>query len=103
MIKVNIKLGTDQIVDIGECHTEVELSMDRIIEEGHNMITIIKVTLGEEMIKGHKIIEVKLSEVDIDITIKMKTLKEVEIGLEKDSIQVILEGMIKAVVDQDQD
>ena len=29
-------------------------------------------------------------------------LKEVEVGLEKDHIQVILEGMIKAVVHQDQ-
>ena len=41
-------------------------------------------------------------EVDIEVTIEMKTLEEVEVGLEKDSIQVILEEMIKAVVDQDQ-
>ena len=32
----------------------------------------------------------------------MNILKEVEVGLEKDSIQVISEEMIKAVVDQDQ-
>ena len=32
----------------------------------------------------------------------MKTLEEVEVGLTKDSIQVILEEMIKAVVDEDQ-
>ena len=40
---------------------------------------------------------------DIGVTIEMKTLEEVEVDLEKDNIQVILEGMIKAVVvDQDQ-
>ena len=30
MIKVNIKIDMDQMVQIGECHTEVELSTDRI-------------------------------------------------------------------------
>ena len=45
MIKVYIKIYTDEIVEIGECHREVELSMDRIIEDSHNMITIIGVTL----------------------------------------------------------
>ena len=39
---------------------------------------------------------------DIEVTIEMKTLEEVEVGLEKDSIQVILEEMIKAVIDQHQ-
>ena len=46
MIKVNIKIDTDQTMEIGECHTEVELSTDRIIEEGCNIITIIEVNLG---------------------------------------------------------
>ena len=45
MIKANIKTDTDQIVQTGDCHLEMELSTDRIPEEGHNMITIIKVTL----------------------------------------------------------
>ena len=35
-------------------------------------------------------------------TIKMKILEEVEIDLEKNNIQVILEGMIKGILDQDQ-
>ena len=40
---------------------------------------------------------------DIEVTIEMITLEEVEVDLEKDNIQVTLEGMIKAVVvDQDQ-
>ena len=42
MIKANIKIDTDQIVEIGKCHLEVELSMEKIIEEGHNMSTIIE-------------------------------------------------------------
>ena len=42
MIKANIKVDTDQIVEIGECYLEVEFSTDRIIEEGHNMITLIE-------------------------------------------------------------
>ena len=51
MIKVNVKIDTDQIVEIGECHIGVELSMDRIIEESPNMIAIIEVTLGEEILE----------------------------------------------------
>ena len=39
---------------------------------------------------------------DIEVTLYMKTLDEVDIGLEKDRIQVSLEDMIKTVVDQDQ-
>ena len=48
MIRVIIRIDTDQKVEIGECHLGVELSMDRIIEEDHNMLTIIEMTLGEE-------------------------------------------------------
>ena len=91
-------------MEIGECHLEVELSMDRILEEGHNMLTIIEMTFEENILERCKIIEVKILKADIDITIEMMTLEEVEVGLEKDNIQVILEGMIEAVVvDQDQD
>ena len=42
---------------------------------------IIEVTLGEEILEECKIIEVKILEVDIEVTIKMKTLEEVEVGL----------------------
>ena len=72
--------------------------MVRIIEDGHNMLTIIEITSEEEILKECKIIEVKILEVDIEVTIKVKTLEEVEVDLEKDNIQVIIEGMIKAVV-----
>ena len=39
--------------------------MARIREEGCNIITIIEVTLYEEILEEYKIIEVKVSEVDI--------------------------------------
>ena len=55
MINVNIKIDTDEIVVIGECYLEVELSMHRIIEEGHNMITIIEVMLGDEILENTKL------------------------------------------------
>ena len=101
MIKANIKIDTDKIVEIGECHLEVEISTDRLIEKGCN-ITIKEVNLGEEITEKCKIIELKILEMDVEVTIEMKTLVEVEVGLEKDSTQVILEEVIKAVVDQDQ-
>ena len=60
-------------------------------------------TLGEEILGKQKIMEVSIIEVDIEAIIEMTILEEVEVGLGKDSIQVILEGMTKAVVaDQDQ-
>ena len=104
MIRAIIRIDIDQIREIGEWHLEVEVSTDRIIEEGCNIIIIIiEMILGEEFIEECKIIEVNILEVDIEVTIEMKTLEEVEVDLEKDNIQVILEGMIEAVaVDQDQ-
>ena len=47
------------------------------------MITIIEVILGEEILEEHKIIEVKISEVGIEVTIETKILEEVEVDLEK--------------------
>ena len=60
MIMVTIGIDTDQIVEIRGCHLEVELSMDRIIEEGHNMLTIIEMTFGKEMLEECKIIGVTI-------------------------------------------
>ena len=97
IIRITIRIDTDQIVEIEACHSGVEHSMAKT-EEGHNMLTIIEMTLREEILGGHKITEVNILEVDIKLTIEMKTLEEVEVGLEKDNIQVILEGMIEAVV-----
>ena len=98
MIKIDIKIDTDQTVGLEECHIEVELSMDKTIEEVCSMIKIIGVTLGEEILEEYKIIEVRILEVDIEVTLKMTTLEQVKLGLEKDSIQVILEETNKVVV-----
>ena len=38
----------------------------------------------------------------MEMTIEMTILEEVEEGPEKDDVQVILEGIIEAVLDQDQ-
>ena len=88
---------------IREWHLGVELCMDRIIDEGCNMLIIIEMTLGEKILGKHKIIEVSIIEVDIETIIEMKILEVVEVGLGEDNTQVILEGMIRAVVvDEDQ-
>ena len=42
MIKAIIRIDKDQIVMIEERHLGVELSVDRIIQEGHNMLIIIE-------------------------------------------------------------
>ena len=56
--------------------SEVELSKDRIIEEGHNMLIIIQMTLGEEILEEHEITEIKILEVNIEVIIEMTTLEE---------------------------
>ena len=98
LIKAIFRIDSDQIVVIAECDLGVGLGMDRIIEEGHNMLIIIEMTLEEETLGKGKIMEVSIIEAIIETT----PLEEVEVGSGKDSIQVILEGMINAVVvDQD--
>ena len=70
-----IRIDRDQIVVIGECPLGVELSMNRIIEEGCNMLIIIEMTLGEEILGKCKIMEVSLIEVDIDAIIGTTALE----------------------------
>ena len=80
----------------------VELSMDKITEEGCNMLIILEMTLGEEILGKCKSIEVKILEGDMEAIMERTSMEEVEIGLGKDNIHIISEGMIKAVlVDQD--
>ena len=50
MIKVITGIDADLTVMIGECHLGVELSMGRHIEESQNMLIIIEMTLGEEIL-----------------------------------------------------
>ena len=104
MTKVVIKIGIDQIAEIEGHHSEVEVSMNRTIGEDNDMLIIIEMILGETIFEKCEIIEVNISEVDIEITItEMTTLEEVEVGVGKDNTQVIIEGMTEiVVVGQDQ-
>ena len=65
MIRVIIKIDIDQIEEIGEHYSEVEVSMNRIIEKGHNMLILIEMTLGEKILEKCTIIEVKILKVAI--------------------------------------
>ena len=78
MIKETTRIDKDLTVVIEECHFEVEHGMDRTIEEGHNMLIIIEMTLGDEILGKCKIIEVSIIDVDIEKTIEMTILEEVE-------------------------
>ena len=60
MIRVATRIDIDQIVEI-ECHLELEVSMEIIIEKGHNMIKIIEV-IFKEVLDECKVIEVKILE-----------------------------------------
>ena len=51
-----------------------------------------------ENFRGMQNYRSQILEVDIEVSIETKTLEEIEVGLGKDNIQVILEGMIKSVV-----
>ena len=66
------------------------------------MIKIIEMTLGDEILEVHKLTEVRILEVETEVILEMIVLEEVEVGLGKGSMQVILEEMIEAAVDLDQ-
>ena len=57
-------------------------------------------TLGETISEICKVIEVKISEADIEEIVEMTTSEEV--GLEKDNIQIILIEVTEVVVGLDQ-
>ena len=72
--------------------------MDRNIEEGHIMLIAYRNDFRRDNFRETcKIIEVRNLEVDIEVIIKTTTLEEVEVGLGKDNIQVILQRMTEAV------
>ena len=98
MTRVIIKIDIDLIVEIEGHHSEVEVSTDRIIGEDHNMSILIEMAFGEAILEKCKIIVVKILEVYIEVIIEMTTLEEVEVGLGKDNIQVILAEMLEVVV-----
>ena len=57
IIKIGNKADVDQTVRISivECHIEVELSLDKIIEKGHSMINIIEVISEEKIFEECKL------------------------------------------------
>ena len=79
MIKKIINIGIDHIVEIGEYYSVVEYNMDRIIETALGMIRTTEIL--EEILD-----QIKITEVDIEEVTEM--MKEVGIGLEKDSFQI---------------
>ena len=58
MITEIIRIDISQIVEIEECHTEVEVSMDKTIEEGCvTLITTTEMTLDKAILEKHGITE----------------------------------------------
>ena len=51
MIREIIRIGIDQVVEIGEFHLVVEFSMDKIIEIDQGMNRAIGMTLEEEILE----------------------------------------------------
>ena len=68
--------------------------------EDCDMSIIIETILGGPILEKHKITEVNILEVDIEGITEMTTYKEVEVGLWKDNIEVILAGMIEIKSDK---
>ena len=93
-------------MDTEEYHSMVEYSMDRITGTDQGMVRITEVILEDEISDGNcdqiRIIEIKTIQVDIEEIIEMIIMKEVELGLGIDSIQITPEGMIEVIVSLDQ-
>ena len=102
MIREIIKIDIGQIVEIEEHQAEVEVSMDKSIEEDCIMSIILKITIEDTILEICKIREVKILEVDTEGIIEMIILEEVEVGLGTDNIQIISEGMTEVAGGVDQ-
>ena len=106
MVKGIIKIDIGQIVETEEYCSLVEYSMDRITQTDQGIIGTVEVILEEEISKlissQIRIIEIKIIEVATEELIETIILKEVEVGLGKDSILIIFEGMIEVIVGLDQ-
>ena len=98
-----IKIDIDQTVEIEEFHLVIEYNVDKTIKIGQGMIRTIGMTLGKEISDQIRFIEDRIIKVNIEEIMVMKIMNMVGVGLEKDSIKIIPEGMTKVVVDLDQD
>ena len=62
MIYEIIKLDVDQITEIGEHHIDIEVRIDKVMEEDHIIPMTIEVTIEETILEIHKITEVNILE-----------------------------------------
>ena len=102
MIKEINRIDIGLILEIGEHCIEVEVNVNKTI--GEDCITLIntEMTLDKTILEKHEIIQNKIIEMDMEGNIEIIILEGVEVGLGIDSTQIILEGMIKAIVGLDQ-
>ena len=109
MTDVTIRIDTDQTVEIAESNLVVDFVMDKMAEVDQGMDKAIGITLGEEILEAIqkciriRILEKRITEVDIEEIIGMKIMKEVGVGLEKGCILITLERMRGVIFGQDQD
>ena len=102
IIREIIKISVGQIAEIEEHQTEIEVNVDKIIEEDCVVLIIIEMIIEEIISEICKIIEVKILDVNTKGVVETIIFKEVEVGLGKDNIQVILEGVTEIIVSLDQ-
>ena len=105
VIREIIKIDIGQIVEIGGYHSVVEYNMDRITETDQGIIRTIERISEEEILEGIcnqiRIIEVNFKELGTEEIIEMIIMKEVEVGLWIDKVQIIPETMIEVSVGLD--
>ena len=75
MIREITKIDKGQIAEIEGHHTEVEVSMDKVIEEDCIMPIAIEITIEKTILKICKIIEVKIFEMEREGIIEMIILE----------------------------
>ena len=88
-------------IDAVDCHIEVDLSTDMIIEKDLSMSKTTEEISGEEILQKHKTTEVKILEEDIVVAPGIVIFIEVGVSLEKDNFWVTVGEMIEVAVDQD--
>ena len=87
MVKEIIKIDIGQVVETWEYCLVVEYSMDRIIEIGPGAVRTAEMISGEEILEGTWE-QIKIIEEDIGKTIGTIIMKEVEVGIEKDTLSI---------------
>ena len=105
MVRRIIKIDIGQIVETEEYLSLVEYSMDRTTDRpryNQNYRGDFRRGNFRENFDQIRIIEIKIIEVGIEEIIEMIIMKEIEVGLGKDSILTTLEGILEVIVGLDQ-